>query len=121
MREIKFRAWYEKGGYMLPVETIDFKHKLINEGGVWGWFHEVVLMQFTGLKDKNDVEIYEGDIVEAYFWNDKLKSVKEKGFIELQSGSFIFNFGDETWEYLDGNDNVFVIGNIYENKNLLEE
>jgi hypothetical protein len=62
MREIKFRAWdtsdVEKGPYMLgPYDLTDaiFSHTQVRR---------MPLMQYTGLKDKNGVEIYEGDIVE---------------------------------------------------------
>ena len=131
MREIKFRAWDKYTEEMWNVETLHIEDEYVDLfktniyekplENPWAKISDVILMQYTGLKDKNDVEIYEGDIVEAYFWNDKLKPVKEKGFIGFKSGSFIFNFGDGTWEYLDGYDDIFIVGNIYENKNLLNK
>ena len=70
MREIKFRAWHEQG-----KEMVYFKNeKLVNDqyqmqhlahliNGDYG----DVLMQYTELKDRNDVEIYEGDLLNIYF------------------------------------------------------
>ena len=123
--DIKFRTWDMDRKVMLDGQCVIFYggdyYEEYFDFEVGAALNNIVVMQYTGLKDKNDVEIYEGDIVEAYFWNDKLKPVKEKGFIGFKSGSFIFNFGDGTWEYLDGYDDIFVVGNIYENKNLLNK
>lgn len=66
MRELKFKAWHKKHRqmeYCLPVEillggTPQEHAKIITDG-------TYEIMQFTGLKDKNDVEIYEGDILEG--------------------------------------------------------
>lgn len=128
-RELKVKAWLKDAKCFAEVRHISFFEgntviKIYDQPmseEIWFDLEELELLQYTGLKDKNGVEIYEGDIVEAYFWNDKLKPVKERGFIEFQSGSFIFNFGNGTWEYLDGNDAALVIGSIYENPELLEE
>ena len=162
MREIKFRAWLKEEKKMVNIETMDFTEKsiqylkkseiinayLLRRVG----FNDIELMQYTGTKDKNNKEIYEGDI---------LLSVNENGVFLQEIG-----FGDDEREYtefLDGfkivngyaleydvtfselkeftknivlknniqyeNDGIddflhdgrWVIGNIYENKNLLEE
>ena len=110
MRELKFRAWRKEQG-MYIVERLDFFEEFTaafedNEGLHNGG--EDILMQYTGLKDKNGVEIYEGDITKA----GDLICV-----IEFNNGKYV-----ATWEHERGAkrspDITFriheVIGNIYE-------
>ena len=130
MREIKFRAWLKEEKKMVNVETIDFtdksiqyleKNEFINaylsRRMIFG---DVELMQYTGLKDKNDKEIYEGDIL--FFRDENMKYVavwQDTAFIiksiEIRKYSEKMYWLDDTEICCE------IVGNIYENKNLLEE
>ena len=126
MREIKFRAWLKEDKKMVNVETMDFtdksmqyleKSEIINAYLLRRViFDDVELMQFTGVKDKNGKEIYEGDITICKYGPQIAMEVKwvDEGFRTL--GKYD---GDNYVGFVKNNEEV--IGNIYENKNLLEE
>ena len=115
MREIKFRAWdtLNKKMLVLPVFTIasDGYVHITSNSQHYGT-GQVKLMQYTGLKDKNGKEIYEGDIL-AWGYS---KNVKTKWVVEATSGGwnpFIDSMTtDKPFRYE-------VIGNIYENPELM--
>lgn len=126
-REIKFRAWHKKYEYMARVADINFNRERINLNAAdIGSFDNIELMQYTGLKDKNGVEIYEGDIVKANGYIYKVIYWEEEAKYHLTSDYYDSDcsFGDVGDAFIKGNNGEYkdleVIGNIYENPELLE-
>jgi len=122
MREIKFRAW--DGEEMLPdvVPMSNTEILTVSPLGVDYRMDKVkAIMQYTGLKDSKGVEIYEGDIVNAS-WQDDYGGESclgvEVKYEESQGGFAPFAnspFDNRIYEDIE------VIGNIYENKELLND
>ena len=81
-------------------------------------FEDVILMQSTGIKDLNGVEIFEGDIVRFF---DSLYTV----FYDIKEGSYRLKPHDDRWvvDYMSNfssEESFEIVGNIYENKELLD-
>ena len=129
MRPIKFRAWEKNMNAMIPVENIDFLAKQINTNSAWRMFHEIELMQYTGLKDKNGVEIYEGDIVNItqYFGGHPYGETKHIIKRSKYTNNLVADSESGDWRTPEvsmtfrSSDDYEVIGNVYEDKELLGE
>ena len=125
-REIKFRAFIKSLKWMVPVEMIDFSSRTVevdlsdgNGDASEYEFDEIELMQFTGLRDKNGKEIYEGDIVEFVDLphGDECLCVGKVIFEEFE-WHFTNSITESSLSCYDS-DVLNVIGNIHENQELL--
>ena|SRR3990167_7107696 len=128
MREIKFRAWDKKqsimsGGFSL----IDCSDGYVDTEAIK--LEDCELMQFTGLKDKNGKECFEGDIVRRVYDFTRAKKAKEtidQIVYRDDFGAFCFNSKtkiSEGWSRMHSGHSLYwweIIGNIYQNPELLK-
>ena len=118
MREIKFRAWDKEKNMWTNFKIFDNSTFFMDKNtGVWfnknhKEYERFELMQYTGVKDKNGKEIYEGDIV---ILNDTEE--ENRCVVKYKYGSYILVDGDLR-EDLSNVEAKFleVVGNIYETK-----
>lgn len=135
-REIKFRAWDTRGkswlypypeGFHLFGETTCFDlirdqmHERYPGESSLLLMNEVELMQYTGLKDKNGKEIYEGDIVYVKQNIYAQKHLTVEWGVDRWEFKEEFDNGDYYYGYAIRWEEVEVIGNIYENSDLLDK
>lgn len=135
-REIKFRGKQIDNGewvygyladedYINDINSIDLSSIEVDRDTIG---------QFTGLLDKNGKEIYEGDIVEWLFLSYGCYGEQEiylKGYIEWHQGGLIFNIAEKDFEnagfyaisdlHTDTESDVKILGNIYDNPELIKE
>jgi len=143
MREIKFRGkeeysgewvygYYCRGGWIDPVNGVETPRHIIHAEYLFD-IDPDTLGQYTGLRDKNGKEIYEGDIVECVSWNEyfskdgqPMEVFRRKMHISFLNGRFVMvepmpePMEDNVWDIIYNGD-IEVIGNICDNPELLEK
>jgi hypothetical protein len=118
VREIKFRAWWKSQEKILDWGDVrrNLNIAVIAEAGE---DVDYELMQYTGLKDKNGREIYEGDIVRVRQpWNTNIPEIVDEVVCNGPTDWSWGPFGN-IFQALTYDDDTEVIGNIYENSELL--
>ncbi|HCU6971436.1 TPA: hypothetical protein O4561_002418 [Staphylococcus aureus] len=122
----KFKAWDKDKKVMSIIDEIDFNSGYILISTGYKSFDEVKLLQYTGLKDKNNTEIYDGDIAEFKYPHDK--RFKEIGIIthSAEKACFVIKMIRDTVQEFElyrgvANSYLKVIGNKFDNPELLEE
>lgn len=113
-RVIRFRAWDADIKRMVAVEG---NIALFSDGKVKLIKPTLTLMQFTGLLDKEGKEIYEGDIVRFYSFD--IKKGKVVPFLEHQASDEVVSFEDCTYGEMSHQAAREIIGNEWENPDLL--
>ena len=121
-REIKFRAWHNQ------IKEMTHDAQPINVFNEYLAKEQFELMQYTGLTDKNGVSIYEGDIVKTIDTNRFKCLDGDLGIVSFTKGCFTLNSPEYEYDQFVWLNRIGilgqygeVIGNIYENSNLMEK
>lgn len=141
MRKIEFRAWEKENKILLPVSSLNMSANTIsvynpNDDTPYDYilnYSETILMQYTGLKDRRGVDIYEGDVVRSNrtYPRDSEAAKKFNGYVgqvyyDIELGSWWITTTAEPCADHEHTcqaatvDAFEVIGNIWENPELLK-
>lgn len=124
----KYRAWWIREKEMHEVSILDFKHEQVHFFAADTVpLKDVILMQSTGLKDKNGVEIFEGDVVNVS--NHPFQKREDGLGVGMKiNGNYEVGWNKEDLTYVAGSLLLFriksyisVVGNIHANPELLKE
>ena len=125
----KFRAWDYDEKRMHDVLVIDWVNRLVDFGNIEKPFRRVELMQSTGLKDKNGVEIYEGDVVNVtqYFGGHSFGQLPHVVRVSEYNNNLMLilqskqRFIPEVSLNFSRSEDYEIIGNVHESPELMEE
>lgn len=110
-REIKFRAWSRENKIMVTCNQVPVG--MLNK-------YDDPVMQFTGLLDKNGKEIFEGDIIKNKWGHNVEVKIEEITHSDWEDSFAGFGFGMPTHDIEDYKKEIEIIGNIYENPELIK-
>lgn len=130
MKQLRFRIWdIKQKKFIFEYEASHLRLAITLAGKVYRGEDDnilpesdYVIQQYTGLNDINDIEIYEGDIISGEIWINDPNG--KSGYANITNRKVFFKRGCYFVEVMDYLHNVYkceVVGNIYENPELLKQ